>query len=204
MKRVVDFTSKSPELGTISGQTTWTRYFEWSSTKSQDYSDLWADWFLLYEIMHEPVLHLVTPVLPRFEMLLTNQKISLDASWWILLFYRGFQNDTTSVKKGILEYVFGIQNPTCLNALGVQRDFIFGALLKAIDVTNLYSVPTRGTLVSPFGEKLKAFMINLINSIKDTEERVDINPVFFSTIIIHEETFRYIFCVSSSITWRML
>lgn len=123
--------------------------------------------------MHETVLHLVKPVLSRLEHLLSSP--DMDPSWWILLFYRGFHNDTTSVKKGILEYIFTLQNKQSLNMMGIQRDFVFGALLKTIDVTSLYAVPTQGTLVSPFGEKIKLFVTHLLGALERTEDKVRLN-----------------------------
>ena len=106
----------------------------------------------------------------------------MDPSWWILLFYRGFANDMASVKKGILEYVFGLQNPLSLNLLASHGDFIFGTLLKSIDIISMYSVPTQGTLVSPFGEKLKEFMHRLVQAI-DTQEHKVKSSVFFLVMV---------------------
>ncbi|KAI8138427.1 hypothetical protein BJV82DRAFT_631498 [Fennellomyces sp. T-0311] len=170
LKRIIDFTTKYPE---IRSDKPWTKYFEWSTEKSKVYATQWSDWFLLYEIVHETVIHLVEPVLPRIEALLTNTETEMDASWWIILFYRGFQNDTSSVKKGILEYIFSLQNPKSLSLLAVQSDFIFGTLLKSIDVISMYSVPTQGTLVSPFGEKLKDFMHRLVQSIETNDQKIE-------------------------------
>ncbi|KAI9494149.1 hypothetical protein BDB00DRAFT_928434 [Zychaea mexicana] len=179
LKRIIDYTSKYPEIK--SSTKPWTKYFEWSTEKSDVYITQWADWFLLYEIMHETVIHLVEPVLPKLEVLLLNAETNMDASWWILLFYRGFQNDMGSVKKGILEYVFGLQNPKSLSLLAGQSDFIFGTLLKSIDVIGMYSVPTQGTLVSPFGEKLKDFMHRLVQSIESNEQKAQ----FLSQLLHH-------------------
>ncbi|KAI9323060.1 hypothetical protein BX666DRAFT_2016546 [Dichotomocladium elegans] len=170
LKRIIDFTSKYPNM---IPKRSWTRYFQWSVDDSELYSLRWADWFLLYEIMHETVIHLVEPVLPRFERLLTNDHMTVDPSWWILLFHRGFQNDTASVKKGILEYIFSLENAKALRVLGAQNDFIFGALLKTVDVMALYSVPTQGTLVSPFGEKLKGFMYRLTQVFDNPDQKVN-------------------------------
>ncbi|KAF7728535.1 Tar (HIV-1) RNA binding protein 1 [Apophysomyces ossiformis] len=169
MKRIIDLTVKYPD--TVNPNTEWTTYFCWSKEKSQGYQDLWDDWFLLYDTMHESVVHLIEPVLPRFELLLSENS-PLDASWWILLFYRGFQNETASVKKAIFEYIFSIQNPACLNMLGVQSDFIFGTLFKDLDVTGLYSVPTQGTLVSPFGEHLKSFVVHLVQAFEQRQDKI--------------------------------
>ncbi|KAI9275765.1 hypothetical protein BDA99DRAFT_195528 [Phascolomyces articulosus] len=180
LKRIIDFTSKYYD-STTQQQKPWTKYFEWSSEKSELYATQWADWFLLYEIVHETVIHLVEPVLPRLEILLNNTDTNMDASWWILLFYRGFQNDMSSVKKGILEYIFGLQNPRSLNLLASQSDFIFGTLLKSIDIISMYSVPTQGTLVSPFGEKLKDFMHRLVQSIETEEQKA----TFLSHLLHH-------------------
>lgn len=171
LKRTIDYTTQHPD----SNGKKWTKYFEWSADKSRVYADQWADWFLLYDIMHESVIHLVEPVLPRFEPLLVSEAAPLDASWWICLFYRGFQNDTASVKKGILEYIFGLENVKCLNILGSEREFIFGALFKSIDLTSLYTVPTQGTLVSPFGEKLRSFTRHLVEAFYDKEYKVGSN-----------------------------
>ncbi|KAG2223961.1 hypothetical protein INT45_013418, partial [Circinella minor] len=179
LKRIIDFTSKYHHR--LQNNRPWTKYFEWSNEKSELYSTQWADWFLLYEIVHETVIHLVEPVLPRLEVLLTNTDINMDPSWWILLFYRGFANDMASVKKGILEYVFGLQNPLSLNLLASHSDFIFGTLLKSIDIISMYSVPTQGTLVSPFGEKLKDFMHRLVQAI-DTQEH---KAQFLSQLLHH-------------------
>lgn len=125
--------------------------------------------------MHETVIHLVEPVLPRFEMMLTNAETTMDPSWWILLFYRGFQNETSSVKKGILEYIFTLENRNVLQLLASQNDFMFGAMLKTVDVMAMYTVRTQGVLISPFGEKLKSFIRNLVSAVDNTDEKVGIN-----------------------------
>lgn len=182
LKRIIDFTVKHPEL---TSNKPWTRYFEWSIAKSEFYADQWADWFLLYEIMHETVIHLVEPVLPRFEMMLTNAETTMDPSWWILLFYRGFQNETYSVKKGILEYIFTLENQNVLQLLASQYDFMFGAMLKTVDVMSMYTVPTQGVLISPFGEKLKSFIRNLISAVDDTDEKVSIKSVCSNNDMIY-------------------
>lgn len=121
--------------------------------------------------MHENVIHLVDPVLPRFETLLHSNE--LDASWWVLLLYRGFQNDTPSVKKGLLEFIFSRENPSILNKLGSEQGFMFAALLKILDNTNLFSVPTQGTLVSPFGEHYREFLARLIKSFENDTDRIN-------------------------------
>ncbi|KAI7864646.1 hypothetical protein BDF14DRAFT_1987237 [Spinellus fusiger] len=172
LKRIIDFTTKHPNTTESLSDKPWTKYFVWSSDKAQKYSELWDDWFLLYDIMHESVIHLVDPILPRFEMLLTDSDTRLDATWWILLLYRGFQNDTLSVKKNILEYIFKLQNKKSLNRLGTQHEFIFTALLKTVDVASLYGVPTQGALVSPFGEAFRFFLRNLVSSFEQEEEKI--------------------------------
>lgn len=171
LKRIIDFTEKYPD--TIAGKSDneWTPYFKWSTSISKEFSEYWDDWFLLYDIMHENVIHLVDPVLPRFETLLHSNE--LDASWWVLLLYRGFQNDTPSVKKGLLEFIFSRENPSILNKLGSEQGFMFAALLKILDNTNLFSVPTQGTLVSPFGEHYREFLARLIKSFENDTDRIN-------------------------------
>ncbi|KAI9281150.1 hypothetical protein BY458DRAFT_430265 [Sporodiniella umbellata] len=168
-KRIIDFTEKYPD--TVSSEP-WTIYFKWDSAQSKRYSECWEDWFLLYDIMHENVIHLVDPVLPRFEALL-NADFGMDASWWILLFYRGFQNETSSVKKGLLEYIFTRQDIKTLNKLGVEQEFMFGALFKTVDSTALFAVPTQGALVSPFGENFRSFIYRLVQSFGTLESKID-------------------------------
>lgn len=120
--------------------------------------------------MHESVIHLVDPVLPRFETLLNAN--ALDASWWVLLMYRGFQNDTSSVKKGLLEFIFSREDPAILNKMGIEQGFMFGALFKILDSTSLYSVPTQGALVSPFGEHFRSFMVRLIGAFENEQDKI--------------------------------
>ncbi|CAO3698396.1 unnamed protein product [Rhizopus stolonifer] len=167
-KRIIDFTEKYPE--TV--QREWTPFFQWDFKQSKYYSECWEDWFLLYDIMHENVIHLVDPVLPRFEILL-NADFGMDASWWILLFYRGFQNETSSVKKGLLEYIFTRQDKNTLNKLGVEQGFMFGALFKTVDSTALFAVPTQGALVSPFGENFRSFIYRLVQSFEQEDAKAD-------------------------------
>ncbi|KAI8390273.1 hypothetical protein BD560DRAFT_362076 [Blakeslea trispora] len=166
LKRIIDFTEKNPHLS----NQPWTPFFSWDHTKSQQYVEHWDDWFLLYDIMHESVIHLVEPVLPRFETLIRADL--QDASWWILLFSRGFQNDVASVKKGLLEFIFTKQHPDVLRKMGVQHMFIFGALFKTLDVASLFQVPTQGTFVSPFGEHFKSFLVNVIESFDQEQDKV--------------------------------
>ncbi|KAI8643710.1 hypothetical protein BD408DRAFT_341945 [Parasitella parasitica] len=169
LKRIIDFSDKHPSA-IDPGAANWTLYFKWDTAQSQTYQEYWDDWFLLYETMHESVIHLVDPILPRFETLLKAD--FLDASWWILLFHRGLQNEIASVRKGLLEYIFSRQDPDVLNKLGVQQAFMFGALFKTVDNTALFQVPTQGTMVSPFGEHFRFFLLHLIDAIQDRQERV--------------------------------
>ncbi|KAI7902965.1 uncharacterized protein BX663DRAFT_551827 [Cokeromyces recurvatus] len=171
LKRIIDFTDKHPPQHDDSNK--WLPYFRWSSEHASRYLTFWDDWFLLYDIMHENVIHLVDPVLPRFELILKEtDSLQLDPSWWILLFYRGFENDTPSVKKCLLEYIFGQRQHDVLNKLAIQPSFMFDALLKVVDNTSLFQVPTIGTMVSPFGEHFKTFMTHLIHDgfVKGQEE----------------------------------
>ncbi|CAO3620518.1 unnamed protein product [Mucor fragilis] len=170
LKRIIDFSDKHPSVTPASASAAWTPYFKWDSTQSQAYAEHWDDWFLLYDIMHESVIHLVDPVLPRFETLVKAN--FLDASWWVLLLHRGFQNDIASVKKCLLEFIFSRQDPEVLNQLGVQQAFMFGALFKTVDNTGLFQVPTQGTMVSPFGEHFRFFMLHLIDAIQDKHEKI--------------------------------
>lgn len=121
--------------------------------------------------MHETVIHLIDPVLPRFETLLNAN--ALDASWWVLLFYRGFQNDVASVKKGLLEFIFSRENSSILNKMGMEQGFMFGALFKTVDYTALFQVPTQGTLVSPFGEHFRAFLVHLIAAFENEQDKIN-------------------------------
>lgn len=162
------------------------RYFEWSVDSDKDWENLWDDFFLLYDIMHEPVSHLVEPVLPRFDLILRKPASPstphLHSTWWSLLFYRGFQNDTVSVKRKIVEYVLSIESLEALNVLGCEFEFIFSALFITIDNTALYSVPTLGTMVSPFGEMVRTFVGRLIQAYKKDEDRVCIGESMHGTI----------------------
>ncbi|KAI8096188.1 uncharacterized protein BX664DRAFT_323334 [Halteromyces radiatus] len=169
LKRVIDFSKRYSKIidNDTTNQHSWTKYFEWSMDKSDEYTNLWDDWFLLYDTMHETVVHLVEPVLPRFESLLCSTSLHLDASWWTLLLYRGFNNETSNVQKLIWEYLFARQNTNTLNQLVSQQDFFFGSLLKSLDNTSIYSVNSQGTLVSPFGERLKLFISHIIQNFKD-------------------------------------
>ncbi|ORE02050.1 hypothetical protein BCV72DRAFT_252709 [Rhizopus microsporus var. microsporus] len=171
LKRIIDFTEKYPSTIATKTENDWTRFFRWNVDKTKQYSDCWEDWFLLYDIMHESVIHLVDPVLHRFESLL-NADNGMDPSWWTLIFYRGFQNETASVKRGLLEYIFSRENSQTLHKMGVEQGFMFGALFKTVDNTSLFQVPTQGALVSPFGEHLRAFIYRLVQALQ-TEHKVN-------------------------------
>lgn len=136
--------------------------------------NLWDDWFLLYDIMHESVIHLVEPVLNRFETLLGSLSPipCLDASWWTLLLYRGFRNETRAVQIAIWEYIFARQAPETLTQLASQPQFFFGAFMKSIDNTSIFSVVNQGVMVSPFGEHLKVFMQRIVANFKSIDDKV--------------------------------
>ncbi|KAI7894857.1 uncharacterized protein EV154DRAFT_599678 [Mucor mucedo] len=171
LKRIIDFTEKTPSTIADKSDSDWTPYFKWNAELSNEYIEHWDDWFLLYDIMHENVIHLVEPVLPRFETLLNAN--ALDASWWVLLMYRGFQNDTSSVKKGLLEFIFSREDPSILNKMGIEQGFMFGALFKTVDSTALFAVPTQGTLVSPFGEHFREFMRRLVQAFEKEQDKIN-------------------------------
>ncbi|KAI9277942.1 hypothetical protein BC943DRAFT_298425 [Umbelopsis sp. AD052] len=166
-KRVIDLTTKITTPNNIE----WTPYFKWDDDKSQAYQNLYEDFFLLYDIMHENVLHLVDPILPRFELLLFSSDPAIDPSWWTLLLYRGFQNEAMSVRKRILEYVFEFETKQSLLAVARQYDFLFGVFFAAIDTTSLYTVSTLGAMVSPTGEMLRGFIRKLIEAVEDVDEK---------------------------------
>ncbi|KAH8553159.1 hypothetical protein BGW37DRAFT_488649 [Umbelopsis sp. PMI_123] len=167
-KRVIDLTTKITTPTNIQ----WTHYFQWEDDKSQAYQNLYEEFFLLYDIMHENVLHLVDPILPRFELLLFSSDPAIDPSWWTLLLYRGFQNEAMSVRKRILEYVFGFETKQSLLAVAKQYDFLFGVFFAAIDTTSLYTVSTLGAMVSPTGEMLRGFIRKLIEAVDDGDEKI--------------------------------
>ncbi|KAI9478551.1 MAG: hypothetical protein EXX96DRAFT_571334 [Benjaminiella poitrasii] len=183
LKRIIDFTDKHQHQQNHDVE--WTPYFRWNLEHASRYLTFWDDWFLLYDIMHENVIHLVDPVLPRFELILTEtDSLQLDPSWWILLFYRGFQNDTPSVKKCLLEHIFNQHQHSVLNKLAVQSGFMFDALLTAVDNTSLFQAPTIGSMVSPFGEHFKSFMTCVIHDgfVEGQEEQ---RSVFLKQLIHH-------------------
>lgn len=170
LKRVIDVSLKI----TNSGTTQWTRYFQWEDAKSQEYQYLYEDLFLLYDIMHENVGHLVDPILPRLETLMIGSGLALDPSWWTLLLYRGFQNEAISVRKKILEYVLNLDKPASLLVVAKRPEFLFGVFFGAIDTSSLYTVQTLGTMISPFGEMLRKFIRNLIQCLDDPKEKADL------------------------------
>jgi hypothetical protein len=59
-----------------------------------------------------------------------------------------------------------------LNKLGVEQGFMFAALLKILDSTSLFSVPTQGTLVSPFGEHYRLFLVRLIKAFENKQDKI--------------------------------
>jgi tRNA guanosine-2'-O-methyltransferase len=170
LKRVTDISSKITHNDTIE----WTRYFQWDDANAQEYQYLFEDLFLLYDTMHESVGHLVDPILPRLETLMTGSGLALDPSWWTLLLYRGFQNEAISVRKKILEYVLNLDKPAPLLVVAKRPEFLFGVFFAAIDTSSLYTVQTLGTMISPFGEMLRKFIRNLIQCLDDPKEKAEL------------------------------
>ncbi|ORX62740.1 hypothetical protein DM01DRAFT_1403192 [Hesseltinella vesiculosa] len=168
LKRVLDFCQTYPS--SIPEQPAWTVYFEWDNAMADDYDRVWDEWFLLYDVMHETEVHLVTPVLPRLEHLMSAQP-SLHSSWWNLLIYRGFHGDCNSSQKAIWEYIFTRKQPDTLNRIGSQLDFFFNTLWKCLDSTALFAVSGLGLMVSAFGEHVKTFIARLVPSIKESNVR---------------------------------
>ncbi|KAI8074159.1 hypothetical protein BC940DRAFT_290184 [Gongronella butleri] len=165
LKRVIDFCQKYPDC-LPSSMEAWTAYFQWDAAAADQYEEVWDEWFLLYDLMHETEVHLVIPVLPRFEHLMAAQP-ALHTTWWTLLIFRGLNGEINNAQKYLWDYLLTRKEPDTLNKIAAQLDFFFTTLWKSIDNTSLFGVASLGTMVSPFGEHVKEFITNLVSSLED-------------------------------------
>ncbi|KAJ3065543.1 Tar (HIV-1) RNA binding protein 1 [Podochytrium sp. JEL0797] len=155
MKRVVDVSAK---FGCVNG----TEVFAWPVNETELNSKLWADYFVVLEILKESAGHLVEPILPKLASFLSPN--GMHSSWWILLMTRGLHNNTGTMRKKMLEYLiswrgdvdatspeYASQRKRLDTLCGpVGSTFLYGMVLPRLDAAHLYNVSGLGTYVSPF------------------------------------------------------
>ncbi|KAJ3326105.1 Tar (HIV-1) RNA binding protein 1, partial [Blyttiomyces sp. JEL0837] len=172
VKRIVDF-SKRYDNKCITDRP-WTKYFAWSSEKTQDLQQKWDEYCNYLEIINEAGTHLVEPILPKIQKIVAEgREGGMHTSWWIVLVNRGIFNTVISIRKKVLEYLITNTEPSALETLRDNPDFLLGRLLPQLDLLALYSVPGLGSFVSPFGEAVKGFIYRIVSVLETESARTE-------------------------------
>jgi hypothetical protein len=190
MKRVVDFSSRYQMV--LDSETTsseWSSYFKWDGKVSAEWAKLWEEYFLLYETIGETVPHLFEPLLHKLNSILaprfSNPSIVLHPSWWMILTQIGSSNRLIVIRKKVLEHLMttdiegggGGSSTGNLNRLAQTKvlcdnpDFLLNDIFERLDQSALYLVPGLGNFVSPFGEKLRVFMVHILKHFETSQQR---------------------------------
>ncbi|KAL5034958.1 hypothetical protein BDV3_004449 [Batrachochytrium dendrobatidis] len=187
MKRFIHF-SKSFSMDKALNQDAkkWTAYLSWpkhdaSQAGSQTMKraiKMWENYFLMFDTVQEPYVHLVDPIISKILQLLdTNDTdshpmsdVNLHPSWWIVLLHRGIYNQSHPIRKRMLDMVLSVRSRFLLEVLASHLDFTIEALLSQVDEPSQFAVPGLGIFISPFGEKLAEFIVSL-GCIMNTSEK---------------------------------
>ncbi|KAJ3408952.1 hypothetical protein CcCBS67573_g03606 [Chytriomyces confervae] len=160
LKRVVDFSTKLEETAEADLQEEgWTEFFTWS--RNGERSSLWNDYFIVLDILQESSAHLIEPILPKFHLF---TQPSFHVSWWTVLMTRGLSNNSSTVRKRVIEYLVSETDLTRLfcSSGSPAEDFLWRILIPALDNAYLYHVSGLGSYISPFGEKVRQFIKRII------------------------------------------
>ncbi|KAJ3237857.1 Tar (HIV-1) RNA binding protein 1 [Chytriomyces hyalinus] len=160
LKRVVDYSTKLEETAAADQQEEeWTEFFAWS--RVGEISSLWNDYFIVLDILQESSAHLIEPILPKFHLF---TQPSFHVSWWTVLMTRGLSNNSSTVRKRVIEYLVSETDLTRLFSCNGSPgdDFLWRVLIPALDNAYLYHVSGLGSYISPFGEKVRRFIKRII------------------------------------------
>ncbi|KAH6586359.1 hypothetical protein BASA61_006589 [Batrachochytrium salamandrivorans] len=200
LKRFVYFSeSYRTECNATDGTHQWTSFFSWppsvggraGAASTKLVVKMWEEFFMLFDTVQEPYVHLIEPLIPKIANLLDQKNVShtlgtkLHPSWWIVLVHRGIHNHSHPIRKRMLDVVISVSQPNLLEILAADLDFTAGTLLSQVDEPSQFAVPGLGIFISPFGEKLSQFVVNIALSIKTRSE----SHKFISRMIQSMQTF---------------
>ena len=149
------------------------RLFIWPSEQRSAWMGVWTNFFLLWETMQEPQLHLVQPMLPLLQTFLQPYRPDepwLGLAWWESILRRAFANDSVAVRKAVLEALLDLPVERLVR-LRRAVDFLFGPMMRLLDNSHLYANIDVNLMVSQFGERMARFYARLIDSFEDLEAR---------------------------------
>lgn len=135
------------------------RIFCWQPAQKQAWIECWTNFFLLYDSIQQPQVHIIQPMLPLLQVFLQRGELAapwLGMSWWQTLLTRAFRNDSTAVRRTVLESVLGLPEEA-FPALRSAQGYVFGRLLELCDISAFYFPLDTTTLSSRFGEAVVSF-----------------------------------------------
>ncbi|KAJ3416153.1 Tar (HIV-1) RNA binding protein 1 [Chytridiales sp. JEL 0842] len=195
IKRIVDFSARyHTQLDSSSSPATckpFSPLFKWSSGANREFNALWQEYFHLYETSNETVPHLFEPLMMKLPQLLHSRKTSsgdevkLDVSWWKILIRIGTSNKLLTIRKRVLEHILTHEDPVMERVLAGEGEFVLKDVLVKLDMNALYVVPGLGNFVSPFGEKLREFIVRLVSAFEETEKKA----LFIQSTLFHISRF---------------
>ncbi|KAI9143336.1 hypothetical protein BKA69DRAFT_1123139 [Paraphysoderma sedebokerense] len=179
IKRVVDLCAKYPKH---SQNIEWSSLFVWDN--NIDMGNVWKDFFLLYEVSQETYSHLIEPALHKLDQYLSQSPSgattgNLAMSWWNIIFIKGFQNESLSSRKIILNYILSNQSRDITNRVAGQTEFMRLHFFPALETQGLYVVGGVGNMVSVFGESISDWVRRVILGMQDIKEK----KIFVKTLL---------------------
>lgn len=146
------------ELQTFAGLENAVNFTKAGSSK-KDFSTLWAEWFVLYEVLNEKTGHLVESMLPRlggFQLQL------MGSSWYLTLMKTGLAVDLLPVRKMLLVQVIGLDSQQ-LEHISLETVFWINYFYKECLHISYYAMSGTGNYVSEFGGLLSQFTARLLS-----------------------------------------
>jgi len=143
------------------------RIFCWKPADKPAWIESWTGFFLLYESLQQPQVHIITPMLALLGSFLQRKGLGeawLGLSWWETLLTVGFRNDSIAVRRATIESVLRL-GEEALPALHSTQSFVFGEILRMCDTTAFYFPIDTTRYMSKFGELVVGFYSRFLASI---------------------------------------
>lgn len=187
LKRIVDICHEAGELRCPSSEgSKEVPVFWWSKTCSQKLANLWEDFILLMETFEEKQVHIIKPLLKRFDNLLeatTEQGGSLlHTSWLVVILSRSLIHENIFVIRWAVNTALEIDLMTCPLFDQGQQSYLSGQFLCALKEIKLY-VREQGIdygSCPKTGDALAKFFLSCWETLKTKSRRAE----FFSKVLL--------------------
>ena len=138
--------------------------FRWRAIDREKWAQVWRKFCLLYEAVHETQVHILEPLLSTFNSLVEDtdaDDVCLPFDWWLIIARRAFRADSANVRRRILEAVLAIDLERATE-LSYSKEFNLNFLMKALDITSLYTMIPTSADVSALGMMVARYYARLL------------------------------------------